>query len=116
MVGEKGVMLSGGERQRIAIARAVITKRPIMLFDDPLSAVDTDTEKEIIKNLKDYLKKNHITAIITSQRVSALTVMDRIAVLSNGKIIEQGKPSELYEEKGYYYHLYRKQLLEGIES
>jgi ATP-binding cassette subfamily B multidrug efflux pump len=116
MVGEKGVMLSGGERQRIAIARAVITKRPIMLFDDPLSAVDTDTEKEIIKNLKDYLKKNHITAIITSQRVSALTVMDRIAVLSNGKIIEQGKPSKLYEEKGYYYHLYRKQLLEGIES
>ncbi len=115
LVGEKGIMLSGGERQRIAIARAVITKRPIMLFDDPLSAVDTDTEKEIIRNLKNYLKKNHITAIITSQRVSALTVMDRIAVFSSGRIIEQGKPDELYKTKGYYYHLYRKQILEGIE-
>ncbi len=115
LVGEKGITLSGGERQRVAIARAVITKRPIMLFDDPLSAVDTDTEKEIIRNLKSYLKENHITAIITSQRVSALTVMDRIAVLASGKVIEQGKPDELYKTEGYYYHLYRKQILEGIE-
>ncbi len=116
LVGEKGITLSGGERQRIAIARAVITKRPIMLFDDPLSAVDTDTEKEIIRNLKKYLKENHITAIITSQRVSALTVMDRIIVMHSGKIIEQGSPQKLYNEKGYYYHLYRKQILEGIEA
>ncbi len=116
LVGEKGIMLSGGERQRIAIARAVITNRPLMLFDDPLSAVDTDTEKEIIRNLKDYLKKNHITAIITSQRVSALAAMDRIAVLSGGKITEQGKPDVLYDKKGYYYHLYRKQILEGMET
>ncbi len=116
LVGEKGITLSGGERQRIAIARAVITKRPIMLFDDPLSAVDTDTEKEIIRNLKKYLKENHITAIITSQRVSALTVMDRIVVMHGGRIIEQGSPQKLYNKKGYYYHLYRKQILEGIES
>ena len=115
IVGEKGITLSGGERQRIAIARAVITKRPIMLFDDPLSAVDTDTENTIIKRLRNYLRKNNITAIITSQRISALTVMDRVAVLSSGKIIEQGKPNELFSRGGYYYHLYRKQMLEGTE-
>ncbi len=116
IVGEKGITLSGGERQRIAIARAIITKRPIMLFDDPLSAVDTDTENTIIKRLRNYLRENNITAIITSQRISALTVMDRVAVLSSGKIIEQGKPDELFDKGGYYYHLYRKQMLEGIET
>ena len=115
-VGEKGITLSGGERQRIAIARAVITKRPIMLFDDPLSAVDTDTEKEIIRNLKEYLKKNKITAVITSQRVSALSVTDKIAVLSHGKIIEKGTSDELLRNEGYYYHLYRKQILEGMRT
>jgi ATP-binding cassette subfamily B multidrug efflux pump len=116
IVGEKGITLSGGERQRVAIARAVITKRPIMLFDDPLSAVDTDTENIIISRLRDYLRKNRITAIITSQRISALTVMDRVAVLSAGKIIEEGKPDELFNQGGYYYHLYRKQILEGMEA
>jgi len=105
IVGEKGITLSGGERQRIAIARAIITKRPIMLFDDPLSAVDTDTENTIIKRLRNYLRENNITAIITSQRISALTVMDRVAVISSGKIIEQGNPDELFNKGGYYYHL-----------
>ncbi len=116
VVGEKGVMLSGGERQRVAISRAIITKRPVMLFDDPLSAVDTDTEKDIIRNLKEYLRENGITAIITSQRISALAITDRVAVLAKGKIIEQGKPAYLLEQKGYYYHLYRKQFLEGMIS
>ncbi len=116
IVGEKGITLSGGERQRMAIARAVLTKRPVMLFDDPLSAVDTDTEKEIIKNLKEYLKKNRITAIINSQRISALSVADRVAVISHGKIIENGTPKELLNKKGYYYHLYRKQILEGMKT
>ncbi len=116
IVGEKGVTLSGGERQRIAIARAVITKRPLILFDDPLSAVDTDTEKEIIKNLKEYLKSNKITAIITSQRVSALSVTDKIAVISQGKTIEIGSPEELVTKRGYYYHLFRKQILEGMKT
>ncbi len=116
IVGEKGITLSGGERQRIAIARAIITKRPIMLFDDPLSAVDTDTENTIIKRLRNFLQTNNITAIITSQRISALAVMDRVAVLSSGKIIEQGRPDELFNKDGYYYHLYRKQMLEGIET
>ncbi len=116
VVGEKGITLSGGERQRIAIARAVLTKRPVMLFDDPLSAVDTDTEKEIIKNLKKYLKENKITAVINSQRISALSVADKVAVISRGRVIENGTPGQLFEEKGYYYHLYRKQILEGMRS
>ena len=115
IVGEKGITLSGGERQRVAIARAVITKRPIMIFDDPLSAVDTDTEKTIIRNLKIYLKENHITTVLVSQRVSALTIMDRVIVLANGRILEEDAPDKLFNRKGYYFHLYRKQLLEGME-
>ena len=115
MVGEQGVTLSGGERQRVSIARAIITKRPIMIFDDPLSAVDTETERNIIQNLKEFFKDNKITAIIVSQRISALSILDKVIVIANGKILEQGKPDELLNKNGYYYHLYRKQLLEGIE-
>ena len=114
VVGEKGITLSGGERQRVAVARAILTKRPLMLFDDPLSAVDTDTEKTIIRNLRMYLETNHITTLLVSQRVSALTVMDRVVVLLHGKILEEGAPDKLFDEKGYYFHLYRKQLLEGM--
>lgn len=115
IVGEQGVTLSGGERQRVSIARAIITKRPIMIFDDPLSAVDTETERNIIQNLKEFFKDNKITAIIVSQRISALSILDKVIVIANGKILEQGKPDELLDKNGYYYHLYRKQLLEGIE-
>jgi len=115
IVGEQGVTLSGGERQRVSIARAIITKRPIMIFDDPLSAVDTETERNIIQNLKEFFKDNKITAIIVSQRISALSILDKVIVIANGKILEQGKPDELLNKNGYYYHLYRKQLLEGIE-
>ena len=115
IVGEQGVTLSGGERQRVSIARAIITKRPIMIFDDPLSAVDTETERNIIQNLKEFFKDNKITAIIVSQRISALSIFDKVIVIANGKILEQGKPDELLNKNGYYYHLYRKQLLEGIE-
>ena len=115
IVREQGVTLSGGERQRVSIARAIITKRPIMIFDDPLSAVDTETERNIIQNLKEFFKDNKITAIIVSQRISALSILDKVIVIANGKILEQGKPDELLDKNGYYYHLYRKQLLEGIE-
>lgn len=115
IVGEQGITLSGGERQRVSIARAIITKRPLIIFDDPLSAVDTETERNIIKKLKLFLRDNKITAIIVSQRVSALSILDDIIVISNGKIIEHGKPEELFKKKGYYHHLYRKQLLEGVE-
>lgn len=115
IVGEQGVTLSGGERQRVSIARAIITKRPIMIFDDPLSAVDTETERNIIQNLKEFFRDNKITAIIVSQRISALSILDKVIVIANGKILEQGKPDELLNKNGYYHHLYRKQLLEGIE-
>ena len=115
IVGEQGVTLSGGERQRVSIARAIITKRPIMIFDDPLSAVDTETERNIIQNLKEFFRDNKITAIIVSQRISALSILDKVIVIANGKVLEQGKPDELLNKNGYYHHLYRKQLLEGIE-
>lgn len=116
IVGEQGITLSGGERQRVSIARAIITKRPIMIFDDSLSAVDIETERNIIRNLKEVLSKYHITTLIVSQRVSALSVLDRVIVMVNGKVIEDGSPDSLIKKKGYYSHLYRKQLLEGIET
>lgn len=116
LVGEQGITLSGGEKQRLSIARAVITKKPIMLFDDPFSAVDADTEMEIIKNLREFLIGNSITAILVSQRVNALSISDYMAVLDKGKLIEFGEPEKLIKEEGFYYHLYRRQLLEGVLS
>ncbi|MGC9124924.1 MAG: ABC transporter ATP-binding protein, partial [Caldisericaceae bacterium] len=116
LVGEQGVTLSGGQRQRVSIARAVISKRPILILDDSLSAVDTNTEKKIITNLKDYLSERKLLTIIISQRISALSIVDNISVIVGGKVIEHGHPDDLLLKKGYYYHLYRKQLLEGVES
>lgn len=114
LVGEQGITLSGGEKQRISIARAIVANKPIVLFDDPLSAVDADTEKEIIRNIRHYLSSLGATAIMVSQRVSALSVCDYVAVLERGKLIESGSPEDLMKRKGFYYHLYRRQLLEGV--
>ncbi len=116
VVGEQGITLSGGERQRVSIARAIMSKRPILILDDSLSAVDTNTEKLIITNLKDYLSRNNMLTIVISQRISTLSIVDKINVIVNGKIVEQGKPEDLLLKRGYYYHLHRKQLLEGVES
>lgn len=115
VIGEQGITLSGGEKQRISIARALLTKKSFMFFDDPLSAVDVDTERLIIDKLKDFLKKNEITTLLVSQRISALSIADRVLVLDQGKMIEYGTPTELMENRGYFYHLYRKQLLEEVE-
>jgi ATP-binding cassette subfamily B protein len=115
IVGEQGITLSGGERQRVSIARAIVSQKPILILDDSLSAVDTNTEKRIITDLKDYLSENRVLTIIVSQRISALSIANKIQVIVNGKTIECGNPENLLSKKGYYYHLYRKQLLEGIE-
>jgi len=109
MVGERGVTLSGGQKQRIAIARAIIGSPSILILDDCLSAVDANTEAEILKGLKDIMKQR--TCIIVSHRVSAVKDADEIIVLDNGKIIERGNHSSLLELGGYYSDLYRKQLL-----
>ncbi len=107
VVGERGVMLSGGQRQRVSIARALAKNPYILILDDSLSAVDTETEKEIIGNIKNVLK--HRTGIIISHRVSAVMYADNIIYLEDGSIIEQGSHQELMELGGVYSKVYVSQ-------
>ena len=113
LLGERGVTLSGGQIQRISIARALIKNSKILLLDDCLSAVDTDTEEEILKNLKNVSTKK--TTVIVSHRISSLKHADKIIVLENGKINKQGKYSDLIESKGYYKELFEKQQTERVK-
>ena len=110
ILGERGVTLSGGQKQRISIARALIKEPEILVFDDSLSAVDTETEEEILKNLQSEL--NQKTTIIITHRLSSAKNADHIAVLDEGEIIEYGKHSELVAKEGAYFSLIQKQLAE----
>ncbi len=110
VLGERGITLSGGQKQRVSIARALIKDPKIYLFDDCLSAVDTETEETIIKNLQ-KLSKNK-TAIIVSHRISSAKNADTVLVLKDGEIIQKGTHSQLIDIDGYYKELYAKQLLE----
>ena len=110
ILGERGVTLSGGQKQRVSIARAIIKNPSILIFDDCLSAVDTETEEKILSNL-DQVSKNKTTFII-SHRVSSAKNADKILVLEGGEIIQQGSHSKLLKEEGYYKELYTQQLLE----
>ena len=107
MLGERGINLSGGQKQRLAIARALIKKPQILILDDSLSALDTETEHNVIKNLKKKIKD--ITKIIVSHRISTIEKCDLILVLNNGKIIECGTHKKLCEINGYYKETYDKQ-------
>ncbi|MFY0712944.1 ABC transporter ATP-binding protein [Seonamhaeicola sp. NFXS20] len=110
VLGERGITLSGGQKQRISIARAIIKSPKILLFDDCLSAVDTETEEKILKNLKKITKGK--TSIIVSHRVSSAKNADKIIVLEDGKIVQKGTHKSLIKEDGYYKHLYLKQKSE----
>jgi len=110
IVGERGVMLSGGQKQRIAIARALIKEPRIVLLDDCLSAVDTETEARILANLKESIKG--VTTIIISHRLSAVQLADEIIVLDDGQLREKGTHSELLEKGGIYAVLFAKQQIE----
>lgn len=107
MIGERGVTLSGGQKQRISIARALIKKPNLVIFDDCLSAVDARTESIIIKNLNEYLEGK--TSIIITHRIFSLFNFDKIVVLDNGSIIETGTHQELLLQKGLYADLYYRQ-------
>jgi ATP-binding cassette subfamily B protein len=110
VIGERGVTLSGGQKQRISIARAIIKNPKILIFDDCLSAVDTETEEIILNNL--YTISKNKTTIIVSHRISSIKNADKIIVLDNGKIIQQGTHNELVNIDGYYKELFEQQLLE----
>ena len=112
VLGERGINLSGGQKQRISIARALIKEPKILLLDDCLSAVDTETEEEILNNIAS-LRKNK-TTIIVSHRISSTKNVDHIIVLDKGKIIQEGKHDKLITIDGYYKKLYEKQLQENI--
>ena len=107
MLGERGINLSGGQKQRLAIARALIKKPQILILDDSLSALDTETEHNVIKNLNKKIKD--ITKIIVSHRISTIEKCDLILVLNNGKVIEYGTHKKLCEINGYYKETYDKQ-------
>jgi ATP-binding cassette subfamily B protein len=110
MVGERGITLSGGQKQRTAIARALIRNPRILILDDALSSVDTQTEDKILNHLRDVMQGR--TTIFISHRVSTVRNADRIAVLHGGRIVELGTHDELIALNGYYSDLYNKQLLE----
>jgi ATP-binding cassette subfamily B protein len=111
LVGERGITLSGGQKQRISIARALIRNPKLMLFDDCLSAVDTETEELILQNIK--AESANKTTIIISHRASSLKHADKIIVLDAGAILEQGTPKELLDSAGEYATIYKKQLAES---
>ena len=110
VLGERGITLSGGQKQRVSIARAIIKNPAILLFDDCLSAVDTETEETILNNLFEICK--YKTTIIVSHRVSSAKNADKIIILEDGKIIQQGSHNQLINQEGYYSSLYLKQLSE----
>lgn len=110
LIGERGITLSGGQKQRLSIARAIIKQPQILIFDDCLSAVDTRTEEQILNNLGKVMKGK--TSILIAHRVSTIKNADKIMVIDDGEIIEQGSHKKLLAKKGIYFDLYEKQLLE----
>lgn len=110
IVGERGITLSGGQKQRISIARAIIKSPKILIFDDCLSAVDTETEEEILKNLQQVMRGK--TSVIIGHRVSSVKNAGHIIVLDKGRIVEEGTHRQLLDNKGIYADINKKQMLE----
>jgi ATP-binding cassette subfamily B protein len=110
IIGERGITLSGGQKQRATLARALVLDPKILILDDSFSAVDTNTEEEILRNLKKFMQGR--TSIIISHRVSTVKDADKIVIIDKGKIAEEGTHEELLALNGLYADIYYKQLLE----
>jgi len=110
MIGERGITLSGGQKQRVSIARAIVNDPQVLILDDCFSAIDTNTEAQILQNLSEVMHGK--TSIIISHRVSTVKNASHIIVLDGGVVVEEGNHDQLIERRGYYYTLYRKQLME----
>lgn len=110
ILGERGITLSGGQKQRLSIARAIIKDPKLLIFDDCLSAVDTETEENILKSLKNEMAGK--TSIIISHRVSSIINADKILVLQDGRLVEEGTHQSLFVEGSIYYDLFQKQVVE----
>jgi ATP-binding cassette subfamily B protein len=111
MLGERGINLSGGQKQRAALARALARRPHLVLLDDALSAVDTHTEAEILRSLREALASR--TAVISSHRISAIRDAGWIVVLDEGRVVEEGRHAELLARGGRYWALLRRQQLEA---
>jgi ATP-binding cassette, subfamily B, multidrug efflux pump len=109
-VGERGITLSGGQKQRTALARALATDPRILVLDDSLSAVDTETEEQILQGLREVMRQR--TTFLVSHRVSTVKQADLIVVMRDGRIVERGRHDELVAQGGFYADLNRRQLLE----
>jgi ATP-binding cassette subfamily B protein len=116
LLGERGVNLSGGQKQRVSIARALIRQPQLLVLDDCLSAVDTETEEIILRNLRTYTERNGTTTVIVSHRISSLRNADKILVMEEGKIVETGSHEMLMQSAGLYAQMYEKQLMEAAEG
>ena len=108
-VGERGITLSGGQKQRVSIARAIVREPKILMLDDALSAVDTKTENTILNSMKSIMEGR--TTIIISHRVSSAKLANKIIVLNDGVVAEEGTHDGLLERRGVYYELYEKQMM-----
>jgi ATP-binding cassette subfamily B protein len=109
LIGERGVNLSGGQRQRVALARALIAGTRVIVMDDPLSAVDTHTEHELVDRLRPVLEGR--TVLLATQRLSTLELADRAAVIRDGRIAEDGLPGELLDDEGHFAALFGEELI-----
>jgi len=109
VLGERGTRLSGGQKERVAIARALVGRPPVMVFDDATSALDAETEKDLVNRMMNQLPG--VTVIIVSHRLSVLSVCDWVYVLDAGKVKEQGKHEDLLAAQGLYWKLYQRQLI-----